>query len=930
MQMTMTTSDVFQHYVVTTAPSRNPITRHTLASWLGLDLADIHYHHHPHEQQEDPSYPYHAFVIFSTESQIEKHLPPEVLQHIAPLPREQRRPKGRLCPAETLVLIRSTAPKRKYISMTTADPHECEAIVTDLLDTDPSIRWVHRQPNFRAKNAIATWTMQQRDTPLSRPLWTQWNLTGKGQLVAVGDTGLDYMSCFFRDDSEEVVFYPKTNINHRKIHSYIECVDPQGVRDHADVYAGHGTHVSGSVAGYMTNRTMINSDFSGMAPDARIIFTDLVCGGNNSEKFVLPNDLSEYFLHPYLAGARVSSNSWGSDETPRHYTTIERETDAFAYAHPDHLIVFAAGNDQSAGIRSPAMCKNVLTVGAHFNTDADGRESMATYSSTGPTYDKRIKPDLVAPGQSVMSAQSAGVGGTPSCNLESKGGSSMATPFVAGAALLARQYLQRDLGQQSPSSALLRAFLLQGTSRMVGQDPFGKPLGPTVPDNFQGWGRLELPPSILFNRSVTSVVDNTKGVSHGEQVAVRVRVAESLSNFRVSLSWTDPPSAAEGSLQSLVNHLDVALVDDRTGSVLAKTNATKRYGNLLHLTVPRREGLSVVRVVVFGARVIDGISCGVDRFAQPYALVMSGTVMTTDLPVSTQCPDQCSGHGQCHDEGPVCHCQPGWRNVDCAECDSAVMCSQRGICLPTSPLPTCVCPSTTRGEHCEACQEGMAGPLCMYTIPMCQYGRWEGATSLRTRCVCHSDNVEGVLCDRCKRDRRGYPKCQTVSSWCVSGPQIRQIDSSAGEEGIIQIGPEGKNYTPSLNCSWRLSSSDPTVRFLFYFSFFYVEAPGDRLTLYTSKGTRQDFTGSPVDSKSNVVTVTFQSDLFGTERGFLLHWKAEGGSSVHKELLPITSSAGSLSRTEILISVVGTGLLFVSCLTVFRLWRRPWKRPSVS
>ena len=94
--------------------------------------------------------------------------------------------------------------------------------------------------------------------------------------------------------------------------------------------------------------------------------------------------------------------------------------------NPENLLIFAAGNDGDANdnrtvctIGSPAIGKNVLTVGATSSgetrltttaedgTEADGTngfadiDTVAVFSSYGPTTDGRIKPEIVAPGDMV-------------------------------------------------------------------------------------------------------------------------------------------------------------------------------------------------------------------------------------------------------------------------------------------------------------------------------------------------------------------------------------------------------------------------------------------------------------------------------------------------------------------------------------------------
>jgi subtilisin family serine protease len=66
--------------------------------------------------------------------------------------------------------------------------------------------------------------------------------------------------------------------------------------------------------------------------------------------------------------------------------------------------------------------------------------SIAFFSSHGPSNDGRIKPDILAPGFSLNSVRANSENSSPSksCNVESKAGSSMSTPVVAGNAVLIR------------------------------------------------------------------------------------------------------------------------------------------------------------------------------------------------------------------------------------------------------------------------------------------------------------------------------------------------------------------------------------------------------------------------------------------------------------------------------------------------------------
>ena len=122
------------------------------------------------------------------------------------------------------------------------------------------------------------------------------------------------------------------------------------------------------------------------------------------------------------------------------------------------VVVAAAGNfghtkdgrTIMGGITSPGNDPNVLTVGAldpHATSDRSD-DTVATYSSRGPTmYDLVMKPDLVAPGSHVVSAEAAGsylvttypqihVTGTGANAYTQLSGTSMAAAVASGAVAL--------------------------------------------------------------------------------------------------------------------------------------------------------------------------------------------------------------------------------------------------------------------------------------------------------------------------------------------------------------------------------------------------------------------------------------------------------------------------------------------------------------
>ena len=87
------------------------------------------------------------------------------------------------------------------------------------------------------------------------------------------------------------------------------------------------------------------------------------------------------------------------------------------------IVFYAAGNaGQDSSTSTESTSKNSVSVGSSQSTLYTSDIGFVSYfSSKGPTYDKRIKPDLVAPGQAISSAKSNGAAG-PSCLTTDKQG----------------------------------------------------------------------------------------------------------------------------------------------------------------------------------------------------------------------------------------------------------------------------------------------------------------------------------------------------------------------------------------------------------------------------------------------------------------------------------------------------------------------------
>ncbi|ETA69017.1 subtilisin-like serine protease [Methanolobus tindarius DSM 2278] len=408
-------------------------------------------------------------------------------------------------------------------------------------------------------------------------------LNGSGQIVAVCDTGLDTGV----DDS---TMHPDFA---GRIISIIDYFG-DGAADNASAWynGGHGTHVAGSVLG---NGSMSGGQYKGMAPDAELVF-EAVQNGTSGGMNITYSNLDDIFQDAYDLGARIHTNSWGYETSLGDYITPSRIVDEFMWEHPDMLILFSVGNSGTDSDKNgvidinstspPATSKNCIAVGASENyrpemisaygssfalpiyedTKADNIEGIAAFSSRGPTDDGRIKPDVVAPGTYIASTRSSYISwydwGLIDDNYAYMGGTSMATPLVAGSAALVREYYTEMEHISSPSAALLKATLINGAIDMTPgqygegstQEIYGRP------DNSQGWGRVDVANSVINDYPEVIAYSDGESLSMGGLWTHTYDYIESGEPLRATLVWTDYPASASAG-KSLVNDLDLTITD---------------------------------------------------------------------------------------------------------------------------------------------------------------------------------------------------------------------------------------------------------------------------------------------------------------------------------------------------------------------------------
>lgn len=430
-------------------------------------------------------------------------------------------------------------------------------------------------------------------------------LTGKGQLVAMADSGLDAgrIDDIHPDLRSAPGQPPKV--------TFLESLSGRPVPDDP---TGHGTHMAATVAGA---GTASDGMFKGIAPDAGIYFQAILNADGEPSP---PSDLSDLFRPAYQAGARVHVDGWGGG--PNEYGSAAAQIDAFVRKQPDFLPVFGAGNDgpEPGTLTTEANSKNALVVGASVLPRpalAPGEESTlatASFSSRGPAADGRIKPEVLAPASSVISARSRLIDGNlPGYpQYTQMEGTSMAAAVAGGSAVLLGEYFKDKTGI-APSAALLRAALANG-ARM----PEGGP-------SREGFGVIDLTSTVLSLKDGSFLwSDDRSGLARGDEATFTYTVTDITVPFKTTLAWTDPP-AAPGGGSALVNDLDL-LVESPDGTTYFGNNflngdAPDRANNIEQVCLPTpAAGRYTVRVRA--ASVQQGAVRDGGRQAQDYALVM--------------------------------------------------------------------------------------------------------------------------------------------------------------------------------------------------------------------------------------------------------------------------------------------------------------------
>lgn len=264
--------------------------------------------------------------------------------------------------------------------------------------------------------------------------------TGKGVGVAVLDTGI----------------FPHMDFRNR-IQAFADFVAYKSMPYDDN---GHGTHVAGILAG---DGTASMGKYKGVAPGCGLVVLKVLDRFGNGSRDQVLRAFRWILAHREQYRIRIVNISVGT--TCRSVSDQDVLIQGVEKLWDEGLVVVAAAGNQGpkpGSVTAPGSSRKVITVGS-----SDMLTGRTAVSGCGPTAECVCKPDLVAPGNHIVSC-APGTANTYGV----KSGTSMSTPLVSGAIAL---MLEKD---PLLTNVEIKMLLRESTDDMG------------LPRNRQGWGKF--------------------------------------------------------------------------------------------------------------------------------------------------------------------------------------------------------------------------------------------------------------------------------------------------------------------------------------------------------------------------------------------------------------------------------------------------------
>ena len=230
-----------------------------------------------------------------------------------------------------------------------------------------------------------------------------------------------------------------TDLNEGQVIGFADCTgdgicdERTPVDDH-----GHGTHVSSIIAGQPDGSTTLH----GVAYGAALVGVKVLDSTGYGDNAWVDAGIEWAITNQARFGIDVLNMSLGDDSFPSDGTdSTSRLVNRAAAAGITPFVAAGNSGPTDATILAPGVAKFAVTVGAMADPMDDPSSlgggpypagfGLADFSSRGPVIDGRVKPDIAAAGVDIAAAAA---GTAASYTVMS--GTSMATPFAAGAGAL--------------------------------------------------------------------------------------------------------------------------------------------------------------------------------------------------------------------------------------------------------------------------------------------------------------------------------------------------------------------------------------------------------------------------------------------------------------------------------------------------------------